>query len=346
MKFDIIKYQLKFRKPAGTSRGVLLEKPSEFLVLQDKNQIAIGECSRIPGLSIDFSEAYDKKLQELDKNAINNLTNLIDPKFPAINFGLETLANHFKNESNSTLEISNAFLQGETGIPINGLVWMSDARDMEAQIREKINSGFVCIKLKIGAIDFKEEFNLLKKIRKNFTANDIIIRVDANGAFDEKNALEKLKWLSDLELHSIEQPIGIGNWEQMASLCRESPLPIALDEELIFCKEKSLMLDTIMPQFIILKPSLMGGFGNCDIWIDEAEKRNIGWWATSALESNVGLDAIAQWVFEKNIDGFQGLGTGGLFTNNIESPLEVKKGHLFYNPSLKWNYGPILNLIS
>src|SRR5690606_9836442 len=233
------------------------------------------------------------------------------------------------------------FTRGEAAIPINGLVWMGDNLFMKEQISEKLKQGFTCIKMKIGAIDFKTELELLKSIRKEFSASEVELRVDANGAFSKNEALEKLKVLSDLKLHSIEQPIKQGQWQEMARLCEETPLPIALDEELIGVfseEEKSNLLDTIKPQFIILKPSLIGGFRGSDSWIKLGEKHNAGWWITSALESNVGLNAISQYTFTKNSKLPQGLGTGSLYTNNIDSPLQVSKGELKYDPSKVWNF--------
>jgi L-alanine-DL-glutamate epimerase-like enolase superfamily enzyme len=212
---------------------------------------------------------------------------------------------------------------------------------MKEQISEKLKQGFTCIKMKIGAIDFKTELELLKSIRKEFSAAEVELRVDANGAFSPKEALEKLKVLSDLQLHSIEQPIKQGQWQEMARLCEETPLAIALDEELIGVfseEEKNDLMETIKPQFIILKPSLIGGFRGSDNWINLAEKHNAGWWITSALESNVGLNAISQYTFTKNSKLPQGLGTGSLYTNNIESPLQVSNGELNYNPIVQWNF--------
>jgi L-alanine-DL-glutamate epimerase-like enolase superfamily enzyme len=221
------------------------------------------------------------------------------------------------------------------------LVWMGDQQFMKSQIQEKLNSGFSCIKMKIGAIDFDAEVALLKSIRKEFSSNEIELRVDANGAFKPKNALEKLKILSELDLHSIEQPIRQGQLQDMALLCEKTPLPIALDEELIgvfSTQEKQEVIKMVKPQFIILKPSLVGGFGGTTEWIDIAKKNNVNWWITSALESNIGLNAIAQFTHTLKNKLPQGLGTGGLFTNNFESPLEVKNGTLHYNNSNKWNF--------
>ncbi|MGB7786581.1 MAG: o-succinylbenzoate synthase, partial [Salinimicrobium sp.] len=233
------------------------------------------------------------------------------------------------------------FTRGNKAIPINGLVWMGEERFMKEQIIQKIEQGFSCIKLKIGAIDFETEIGLLKYIRKEFSSEEIEIRVDANGAFSASEAMEKLKKLSELELHSIEQPVKQGQWELMAQLCEKTPLPIALDEELIGITgvtKKQELLQTIKPQYLIFKPSLIGGFRGTDEWISLAEKQKTGWWITSALESNVGLNAIAQYTFSTNNPMPQGLGTGGLYTNNFEAPLEVEKGHLWYRPKQEWKF--------
>ena len=239
----------------------------------------------------------------------------------------------------------SGFSNGNEHIPINGLVWMGSEAFMKQQISDKLNQGFRCIKMKIGAIDFNTELNLLKSIRKEYSPADIALRVDANGAFNSSEALEKLKRLSEFDLHSIEQPIKQGQWQEMARLCEDTPLPIALDEELIGVfseKEKLDVLNTISPHYVILKPSLIGGFSASDQWISLAESKDIGWWITSALESNIGLNAIAQYTFAKNSKLPQGLGTGSLFTNNIPSPLKVCKGSLTYNTELRWD----LNLLN
>lgn len=228
---------------------------------------------------------------------------------------------------------NTAFSRGEAGIPINGLIWMGDFDKMLVQIEAKMKGGFRCIKLKIGAINFEEELALLRHIRAHFSAGEVELRVDANGAFSPVDAMEKLKRLSELDIHSIEQPIRAGQWEEMARLTSESPLPIALDEELIGCNTlegKQRLLSAIRPQYIILKPSLHGGFTGGEEWIAEAEKRNIGWWITSALESNIGLNAIAQWCATFNNPLPQGLGTGMLFTDNVDMSLEIRKDCLWF----------------
>ncbi|NCB08569.1 MAG: o-succinylbenzoate synthase, partial [Bacteroidia bacterium] len=220
-------------------------------------------------------------------------------------------------------------------------IWMGEKKFMQQQIQEKLDTGFHCIKLKIGGIDFEREIELLKSIRDNFPAERIILRVDANGAFQQKDAMEKLLRFAEFQIHSIEQPVAAGQWTEMAKLCSETPIPVALDEELIGIhdlSEKEKLLDRIHPQFLVLKPSLQGGISGCDEWIELASQRKIGWWITSYLESNIGLNAIAQWTFHKNAKGFQGLGTGGLYTNNFDLPLEIRGEKLWLNPKKSFQF--------
>ncbi|WP_308993598.1 o-succinylbenzoate synthase [Mariniflexile litorale] len=336
------KYILNFKQASGTSRGVLKTKETWFIILNSEEKQGIGECGVFRGLSIDDTPDYEEKLQWVCKNIYLGLETLLIEliEFPSIQFGLEMA---FKSlESHNPFELfPSKFTQSEDSITINGLIWMGSETFMKQQIQDKIEAGFHCIKMKIGAIDFQTEINLLKSIRKEFTSKDIELRVDANGAFSPSEALEKLKILSDLDLHSIEQPIKQGLVDVMAKLCSETPLPIALDEELIrvfSVTEKQKLLQTIKPQYIILKPSLVGGFKGSDEWIEIAKQNEIGWWITSALESNVGLNAIAQYTYTKQSKLPQGLGTGGLFTNNFDCPLEVKNGTLQYNNKIDWNF--------
>lgn len=335
------KHTLTFKRPSGTSRGVLNIKDTYFLLLKSEENFGIGECGLLKGLSIDDRKDYEVKLQWVCDNISLGEKELYEAliEFPSIQMGIETA---FQSKSkNPYILFPSHFTDGTASIPINGLVWMGEKQFMKQQISEKIAEGFTCIKMKIGAIDFNTEIDLLKSIRKEFSPSDVELRVDANGAFSSNEALEKLKVLSDLHLHSIEQPIKQGQWQEMARLCEETPIPIALDEELIGVfseEEKSELLDTIRPQYIILKPSLIGGFRGSDKWIDLANEIDAGWWVTSALESNIGLNAIAQYTFLKNNEMPQGLGTGSLYTNNIDSPLEVSKGTLRYNPKMDWNF--------
>ena len=339
------KYILNFKNPSGTSRGVLRTKETWFIILNSKNRTGIGECGIFRGLSVDDRPDYENKLNWVCKNINLGLDNLLKEliEFPSIQFGLEMAFRSL--ESDDPFELfPSKFTQGRDHIPINGLIWMGSKEFMNQQIKEKIQSGFTCIKIKIGAIDFKTEVDLIKAIRKEYAVNDIELRVDANGAFNPKEALDKLKILSELDLHSIEQPIKAGQTEEMAELCDRTPLPIALDEELIgvfSVTKKQKLLQIINPQYIILKPSLIGGFNGSNAWIKIAENQSIGWWMTSALESNVGLNAIAQFTYLKKTSMPQGLGTGSLFTNNFDCPLKVKNGTLQYNKNEKWNFSII-----
>lgn len=262
-------------------------------------------------------------------------------EFPSIAFALEMaltdLANHTHPQN---ILFPSAFTEGKSGIPINGLVWMGSREYMEKQLKDKLEQGFNTIKLKVGALDFETEIDILRNIRKQFSPADITLRLDANGAFTPENAMEKLQRFAEFSIHSIEQPIRQGQVEAMASLCAHTPIPIALDEELIglfSAQQKEQLLKAINPQYIILKPSLVGGFAGSSEWIAAAEKQGAGWWITSALEGNVGLNAIAQWTFTLNNTMPQGLGTGQVFSNNIESPLTIDKGKLYYSPEKSWN---------
>ncbi len=341
---DFHYYPLDFKRPSGTSRGILTKKDAWIIRIWDEQNPeikGIGECSIIRGLSSDDRENYEDKIHEVCQNIdkIENyfISDLIE--WPSLYFGFEMALRDLRNGGKRLLFDSD-FTNNEAQIPINGLVWMGDKAYMQQQVQEKIDTGFNCIKLKIGAINFNEELSIIQSIREKFSAKEIEIRVDANGAFHPDDAINKLKTLADFDIHSIEQPIKAGNWEAMAELCKITPLPIALDEELIGIyklEDKIKLIRQIQPQYIILKPSLVGGFKGSQEWIDIANENAIPWWATSALESNIGLNAIAQWVYTLNNPMPQGLGTGQLFTNNIESPLEVSEGHLIYNQSKKWD---------
>ncbi|NEN22931.1 o-succinylbenzoate synthase [Cryomorpha ignava] len=341
------KHNLEFTTPRGTSRGIMSSKPSYFLILNDGADIFVGECGLLPGLSIDDREGYESLLNHV-VSALMNENKLPDlTLWPSIQCGLENLELHRAGGSFQHI-FNTPFSSGDAGIEINGLVWMDKAEQMFQELNSKLETGYTCVKLKIGAIDFNDEINLLKHIRKQYTSTDVVIRVDANGAFSANDAYKKLSQLAALDIHSIEQPIKAGQWNEMAELCAKTPLPIALDEELIgltTSAERQIMMETIKPQAIILKPSLIGGFKISDEWIELAEEHDAFWWATSALESNVGLNAIAQYTASKNPKIAQGLGTGMLYTNNISSPLEIRKNKLFYNPEKEWeipfSYEPV-----
>ncbi len=341
MKARYQKHILQFKRPSGTSRGVLQQKETWFLILENhQGKIGYGECGLLRGLSMDDVPQYEEKLKwtcrhiHLGENALYEAL----AAFPSIQIGVE-MAFRSLEASDSFQLFPSEFSHGKQGIPINGLIWMGDKAFMRQQISEKIAAGFNCIKMKIGAIDFDTEWDLLKAIRNEFSPADIELRVDANGAFSLSEATEKLKRLSQLNLHSIEQPIAPGQWEEMASLCANTPVPIALDEELIgvvASEEKKRLLEQIKPQYIILKPSLIGGFRGGEEWIQLANSQDIGWWITSALESNIGLNAISQYTYIKNSKLPQGLGTGSLYTNNIPSPLTVRDGRIYYSDTEPW----------
>jgi o-succinylbenzoate synthase len=329
-----------FRFPAGTSRGVLLQKVSSFLKLTVDGITGIGECSTIPGLSPDPEDTYFSKLKEVCEKLQDGISpSDIDlQEFPSIQFGLETALSDLKTGGKQLL-FPSSFTEGKAGIPINGLIWMGDKSFMQQQIKSKLAAGFRCLKMKIGAIDFESELAILMEIRRNFSPKELELRLDANGAFTPDEALVKLEKLAAFHIHSIEQPILQGQYQAMEKLCANSPVPVALDEELIsFPLERSVeLLRQLKPAYIILKPSLLGGFKNSEKWIEAAHKTNTGWWVTSALESNIGLNAIAQWTATLNNPMPQGLGTGQLYHNNIESPLEIRGAELWYDSEKLWS---------
>jgi o-succinylbenzoate synthase len=346
MRASFKKYTLQFKQASGTSRGVYTTRDSWFIFVSDGTNTGIGECAPLPDLSIEPLKKMGIKLLQICEQ-IDYFCQFPEElkSWPSIRFGLETALLDLRNGGQRQL-FPSEFTRGEQGIPINGLIWMGTSEFMKQQIRAKLDAGFHCIKMKIGALDFETEFELLKSIRKEFSAEQITLRVDANCAYTYQTALENLKHLSDLQIHSIEQPIETGRWAEMAELCHQSPVPIALDEELIGItseKEMQKLVETIRPAYLILKPSLHGGFAGCEQWIRQAEKAGSGWWITSALESNIGLNAIAQWTFHLNAKHEQGLGTGQLFTNNFDSPLEIEGERLWYRPEKIWELDLLLN---
>ncbi|SDL11677.1 o-succinylbenzoate synthase [Catalinimonas alkaloidigena] len=346
-------YQLRFRFEAGTSRGVLTEKKTWLIRLTVEafpGREGWGECGPLRGLSPDDRPDFEARLHEICQNLSavtydpNNEAALLDAlvpsEFPSIRFGLESALADWRNGGVRRI-FDNAFSRGDAGLPINGLIWMGSAAFMREQMEQKLASGYNCLKMKIGAIDFEAECALLEEIRKNYSPDQITLRVDANGAFAPDQALARLQRLAQYELHSIEQPIRAGQVAEMAKLCAETPLPIALDEELIgvYGREaKARLLDQVRPQYVILKPTLVGGFRACREWIELAEARQIGWWITSALESNIGLNAIAQFTDEYDIHLPQGLGTGQLYHNNVQAPLTILQGFLHYDPQGTWQF--------
>jgi o-succinylbenzoate synthase len=358
LRVSYLKYTLHFTFEAGTSRGILTRKDSYFLRLLDTEQpevIGYGECGPLSGLSLDDKPDFEARLadyctyfnqldlQLFEWNIPIVLNQLISQQHPSILFGFETAMHDFLS-GGQRLIFANEFAHGRRAIPINGLVWIGPPDAMRAQIDQKLAAGYTTIKLKIGAIDFDQECALLAYIRDRYPADQITLRVDANGAFSPEEALQKLQRLAQYDLHSIEQPIAPGHPDLLADLCRQSPIPIALDEELIGHMEyvdKFRLLKKIQPQYIILKPTLLGGMRHCDEWIELANRLQIGWWITSALESNIGLNAIAQYAAQYKHLLPQGLGTGQLYHNNIDSPLQIDAGTLRYDPSVAWHLNGI-----
>ena len=370
-KIEISERTLHFKQPAGTSRGVYTTRHSYYLTLTSDEMPGIegvGECATLPDLSCDAKPEYEMTLRQVCQmvEQMGRIPYDMIRAYPSITFGLETAFASFFDAAKKFLEIVPAegassssemlkqkgvsvpagmenltdlfdspFGKGEEGITINGLVWMGTYEEMLARLEEKLQAGFHCVKLKIGAIDFFKELDLIKRIRDVYTQEQVELRVDANGGFLPENAMSQLEALAKYDIHSIEQPIKQHQWPKMAQLCRETPLPIALDEELIGVNVRSMkeaLLDTIRPQYIILKPSLHGGIYGCNEWIQLASQRGIGSWITSALESNIGLNAIAHYaakVYGPNVEMPQGLGTGQLFTDNIPMPLEIRGDKLF-----------------
>jgi O-succinylbenzoate synthase len=342
MKATYFKYFLNFKQASETSRGVLINKETWFVILEQDGKKGIGECGILRGLSADDRPDYEQKLKWTCQNIHLGEQKLWDEliEFPSIQFGIEMAFLSLKSENPFVLFPSD-FTKNTKSISINGLVWMGNQDFMKAQIEDRIKQGFSCVKLKIGAIDFDKELDLLRIIRANFDEETIEIRVDANGAFNSNEALFKINQLTGFKLHSIEQPIKKNQTDMMSVLCKSTPIPIALDEELIgvfSIEDKENLLKKINPQYIVLKPSFIGGFRGTLEWISLAKKYNIGWWITSALESNVGLSAIAQFTFLQNNLMYQGLGTGSLYTNNFDCPLTVSDGQLWYDINKDWNF--------
>lgn len=331
------KHTLKFGTPSETSRGILVERDTYFILIENKeinNEVGVGECSVLKGLSSDDRVHYEDMLKEVCKDInvyVSNPHKELE-SWPSISFGIETAMLDLKQKGGKIL-FPSPFTDGNEGIHINGLVWMGEIGKMKKQLEDKINDGFRCIKFKIGNNSFEDELQLLSEIRKIYPPEILEIRLDANGAFKSSEALRKLEQLSEYKLHSVEQPIRQGQWSTMAYLCKNSPIPLALDEELIGIhplRDKIMLVTFIKPQYLIFKPSLLGGFQATQEWVKLANEAKVHWWVTSALESNIGLNAIAQWTYTLKNMRCQGLGTGQLYTNNIPSPLVVKDAKLWY----------------
>jgi O-succinylbenzoate synthase len=353
LKATYTKKTFHFNFDARTSRGQMKDKTSWFIKVWDERDgtvVGIGECGPLPGLSIDHRPDFEEKLsttidqlEHLTSTDIDGiqLSEIVPEAFPSITFALETALRDLAHGGKRII-LDNQFIKGQR-IPINGLVWMGDFDFMLQQVEEKILKGFTCMKLKVGGIDFDLECELLARIRRKFSRDHVTLRLDANGAFNAQNVLQRLQMLSQFGIHSIEQPLKAG-FPLTKEVCSESPIPIAFDEELIGLhsrESKEEMLDRLMPQFIVVKPSLHGGLSGAAEWIQLAENRAIGWWITSALESNIGLNAICQFTANYPIAMHQGLGTGMIFERNIPSPLRVDDGSIFLDNQLKWNVAMI-----
>lgn len=346
LKAAVIGYSLEFKKPAKTSRDTLTDHKVYYLVMWEEGSPeiqGIGECAIIPGLSIEDPGSYETQLNLLC--SLINETGRADVDFdfdqhPSIEFGLEMAIMDLENGGRREYFEENEFFNSERDIAINGLVWMGPSTDMVEQIDRILSKDFDVVKLKVGALELSEEISVLRYIRSKYNASEVEIRLDANGSFPADQALDIIKKFAEFEIHSIEQPIAAGQAEAMAALIKESPIDIALDEELIGIvsyDEKEALVKSIMPEYLILKPSLLGGFAACEEWMEIADSLHIGYWVTSALESNIGLNAIAQFVSEQDLTAPQGLGTGSLYRNNIPSPLVVEGGFLSYNEDFEWD---------
>lgn len=334
MHLDWAHHKLHFKFEAVTSRSRMREKDTWYIRVYDDltHSYSIGEAAHFNGLSHESRADFEAELHRVCS------TNDLASHLSSIRFGIETAMR------NLLPLVDNPFTRGEVGIPINGLIWMGDKQQMRKRIDSKLSDGFRVLKLKVGGIDFEHELDLLRYIRSRYTPEVLELRLDANGNLDDGRVMEQLKELSDFGIHSIEQPIHAGQWERMAEICADSPIPIALDEELIGYRpyhEKADLLKAIKPQYIIVKPSLCGGLSGANEWIDLARAHEVGWWATSALESNVGLQGLAVWLSTIKTDMPQGLGTGQLYTNNIPSPLEMRGDYLYYNPEKHLEVPPL-----
>jgi o-succinylbenzoate synthase len=356
MKVQIKKHTLDFRFAAGTSRGVLRHKDSWFLTVQKGPLTGIGECSIIRGLSPDDRPDLEEELGRIcrslsglplpatEEEALSLAAEQVPEAFPAARFAVEVALLDVLHGGKRQL-FDTAFSRGESGIPINGLIWMGDLEAMMVQLVDKADAGFSCLKMKVGSLDFEKECDVLQYIRSKYYKENLTLRVDANGAFKPAEAMQKLEVLSKFGLHSIEQPIAPGQWALMRELCEKSPVPVALDEELIGVharSERERLLDTLRPPFIILKPSLLGGIAATREWIALAEERGIGWWITSALEANIGLNAICQLTATYPVSIPQGLGTGQLYHNNIPSPLTIEKGVIYHRKESPWDVSQVV----
>lgn len=341
-----ISHPLVFVRPAGTSRGILEEKPCWFIILTSREGVrGIGEVSFIPGLSMEDQGEMEIQLDHICKLISRGEMDPLQPipSMPGVQFALETAMRDMES-GGRRMHFRSPFTEGQVGIPTNGLIWMGTKPFMISQIRDKMNLGFNVLKLKVGTLHFSEELDVARWIRNEFGTADLEIRLDANGAWMPDEAKEKMGRFARYGIHSIEQPIAPGKWKELAKLCSETDIPIALDEEVIVLSNpllKSTLLEQVKPAYIILKPGLLGGFSATSQWITEADALDIGWWVTSALESNIGLNAIAQWTSQLGVTMHQGLGTGALYTNNIDSPLQMRGESLWFQPENRWDLNSI-----
>lgn len=343
------KYTLDFKKPAVTSRGVLPVKTVFYLRLSDRRQpdrVGLGECAPWPGLSVDDRPDFEAKLAEVGE-ALNqgHLPGELDlADWPALTFGLEMAWQDWRHGGTRQL-FENEFSRGRKPIPIHGLIWLDSPADMLQQVHSKVSQGHTCIKLKVGSLDFETERALLAEIRRCYPPERVELRLDANGAFSPDIALERLTDLARFQIHSIEQPLKAGQWPAMARLCARSPIKVALDEELIgitAAARKKELLAKIKPHYLVLKPALLGGFAAAETWLALAQELGIGWWVNSALESNIGLNALGQWTSFQNPTTIQGLGAGQLYTNNIRGPIKLSKGSLVYDKTVGWDVSELV----
>lgn len=342
---------LHFNFPARTSRGALTEHVAYYLSLRDARRpqvVGWGEAAPLAGLSPEYGPPFESFIEEFCQQfnaaghtalSVAEAAALVPATLPSLRFALETAVLDLAGSGQHRL-YDNDFSRGRAGLPINGLVWMGDAAFMREQIRQKLAAGYACLKVKIGSLDWATELELLTEIRAEAGPEHLVLRVDANGAFSPADAPARLAALAKFDIHSIEQPIAAGQWTALAQLCRESPVPVALDEELIGLtnpNQQEVLLDTVRPPYLVLKPTLLGGHAATRRWIALAEARGIAWWITSALESNIGLNAVAQLTAEYHVGDFaQGLGTGQLYDNNLAAPLAIRAGALHYDPSGTW----------
>jgi o-succinylbenzoate synthase len=349
MNASFCSYRLNFKTPGGTSRGILKEKESFFICIKEGENYGVGEVGLLRGLSMDDVPNLEDQISWTCRHIHLGLDELYEAnkQFPSIQFALEQAFSHLIHGFD---HFSNAFSKGQDALNINGLIWMGDIAFMQEQVAMRLSEGFKTLKMKVGSIAWEEEKSILSALRERFGPEELELRVDANGAFSLQQAVEISRYLGEIQVHSIEQPLKAGEDQELAKAARQMHIPIALDESLIGVvsrKDREILLDTVQPHYIILKPSFIGGWKGSEEWVKLAEERGIGWWVTSALESTIGLNAIAQWAFSKNNNIPQGLGTGSLYTNNIRGPFKVEMGQLKVKGNIQegWDLSPIKSIL-